>query len=420
MPSRYDSEDLRRVYRRLYRFTDYGIISPPVILQAHTRQSPTDIDYQPSRVQTTFTATAIDPDTTGNRYKLIVKCKESQFGFKNFTPTREENLYLPFVQKVIAFFAAQTGSTVKQIRCDGEYNTRRLQEFCDQNGIILKTTPRDETRSNPVAERDHRTSGKGHSYEDRCSLTTFLLAGNGDGRMGDSLLGMGTTVGVKERNANGDKQKVEEHRNVRFDHSIRGYTARITPQPWNTDTNVTEGEIHVPPTFSTNESKQISREERQISPQTDTNENDEMNDESSIVVVEHNTAPARNVARPLPPPPPLEQVARAEDTPVVQRNRNRTPTRSSARPIQFVDSKHLPHPKPKASRDIDGDVSARNIVDGKRGRRQTPEGTATHSYKLAIAEDDETQFAPQTVTAYGTKMSVCLQGYSESRKNSYE
>eukprot|EP00808_Paulinella_micropora_P013443 g10348.t1 len=144
-----------------------------------------------------------------------------------------------------------------------------------------------------------------------------------------------------------------------------------------------------------------------------------MNDDSSIVVVEHNTAPARNVARPLPPPPPLEQVARAEDTPVVPRNRNRTPTGSSARRMQFVDSKHVPLPKPKAPRDIDGDVDARNIVVGKRGRRHTPEGTATHSYRLVIAEDDEAQFAPQTDSSDGirdTRMSVCLQGYLESQK----
>eukprot|EP00808_Paulinella_micropora_P022722 g51544.t1 len=134
-----------------------------------------------------------------------------------------------------------------------------------------------------------------------------------------------------------------------------------------------------------------------------------MNDKSSIVIVEHNTAPARNVARPLPPPPPLEQVARAEDTPMVPRNRNRTSTRSSARRIQFVDSKHLPLPKPKAPRDIDGDVDARNIMVGKRGRRQTPEGTATHSYRLAIAEDDEAQFAPQTDSSDGLRYEdVCL------------
>eukprot|EP00808_Paulinella_micropora_P028185 g37255.t1 len=123
-------------------------------------------------------------------------------------------------------------------------------------------------------------------------------------------------VGVKEGDANGDKQKVEEHRNVRFDHSEWGYMARTAPQPWNIDANVTEGEIHNPPTFSTDESEQISREE----------------------------------PRPLPPPLSLEQVTRAEDTTVLPRNRIRTPTRSSARRIRFVDSKHLPPKTQSAQR----------------------------------------------------------------------
>eukprot|EP00808_Paulinella_micropora_P023470 g48433.t1 len=130
---------------------------------------------------------------------------------------------------------------------------------------------------------------------------------------------------------------------------------------------------------------------------------------SSIVVVEHDTAPTRNIARPLPPIPALERIARAEDTPVVLRSRNRPPSRSSVRRIRFVDAKHVPPPKPKAPRDIDGNVDERNIVRGKRDRKQTPANTSKHTYRLAVAEDDDTQFVSQTDTSDGLRYEdVCL------------
>eukprot|EP00808_Paulinella_micropora_P026985 g82219.t1 len=175
------------------------------------------------------------------------------------------------------------------------------------------------------------------------------------------------------------------------------------------DGSIEHGDMQVPSIFPTDRDEQISRENHEISRQTDTRKNDEVEDESSIVVVEHDTAPTRNIARPLPPIPALERIARAEDTPVVLRNRNRPPSRSSVRRIRFVDAKHVPPPKPKVPRDIDGNVDERNIVRGKRDRKQTPANTSTHAYRLAVAEDDDTQFVSQRDTNDGLRYEdVCL------------
>eukprot|EP00808_Paulinella_micropora_P029936 g68764.t1 len=141
--------------------------------------------------------------------------------------------------------------------------------------------------------------------------------------------------------------------------------------------------MQAPSIFPTDRDEQISRENHEISRQTDTRKNDEVEDESYIVVVEHDTAPTRNIARPLPPIPALERIARAEDTPVVLRSRNRPPSRSSVRRIRFVDAKHVAPPNPKPQ-----EISM---------------------VTLAVAEDDDTQFVSQTDTSDGLRYEdVCL------------
>eukprot|EP00808_Paulinella_micropora_P006495 g59118.t1 len=312
MPARYDREDLRKVYRRLYGFTDYGIVSPPTILHAYTRHSPIDIDYQPSRVHSTFTTTAIDPEPT----------------------VRGENDLK--MEHALAYRADAADATPHWIFPEGRAGVR-------------------------------------------ANVYTWTLVVHGHPHFGKKWRWQSGT----------NNPTTMEHQH---EHNT-GRNSRLID-------------------FSTNEEEQISREDRQIWQQTDTNEKDEVEDESPIVVIEQNVAPPHRVARPPPPPPPLpplEQVVRAEDTPVVLRNRNRPPSRRSVTRIQFVDSRHLPAPKPKAPRDIDGDVNARNIVTGRRVRRQTPENTATHSYKLAVAEDDDIQFASQPDTNDGLRYEdVCL------------
>jgi len=94
----------------------------------------------------------------GNYYKLIIK---ERYGFtcNAYSSTRESTGYLKRIIKTINFIETQTGRRVKQIQTDGEFTSRLLKEYCDFKGIVLKPSSRDEPTSNPVAERDHRTSG---------------------------------------------------------------------------------------------------------------------------------------------------------------------------------------------------------------------------------------------------------------------
>eukprot|EP00808_Paulinella_micropora_P030440 g42064.t1 len=83
----------------------------------------------------------------------------------------------------------------------------------------------------------------------------------------------------------------------------------------------------------------------------------------------------------------------------------------SARRIRFEEKTEVKSrpAKNKAPRDIEGNIDESNIVRGKRARRKTPTTASTHSYKLAIAEDDETQFAPQQGMDDGLRYEdVCL------------
>ena len=198
----------------------------------------------------------------------------------------------------------------------------------------MKTTPRDEPRSNPVAERDHRTSEvratamrldshlppsfwqEMEMAEWVIRLVTPLPIGKYKGktpyelalkrppprdflhpigclawvRLWESKKGMSMAVpGVLVRYNLFrrlyriymiDKQRVEEHRNVRFDHSVRGYTAQTSPQPWNIETALDEKLAQAPPTFSTDESDQNSREDRQISPKADNSKIEETDEDA--------------------------------------------------------------------------------------------------------------------------------------------
>eukprot|EP00808_Paulinella_micropora_P012132 g12516.t1 len=138
---------------------------------------------------------------------------------------------------------------------------------------------------------------------------------------------------------------------------------------------------------------------------------EETDEEFDVVVIEHDTGLSRPNTRPRARPPPLERLPK-EETPLVAQNRPvgvRSALRSSRR-IQFVinidnDVEH----KPKAPRDIEGNISDSNIVSGRRNRKPTAPNTQTHTYKLAVAEDDEEQFAAQEDENDGIRDSdVCL------------
>eukprot|EP00808_Paulinella_micropora_P001205 g66686.t1 len=290
-------------------------------MQAQVRQSASDLDYQPSRVHSTFTATAIDPDTTvwGEEEAMIETAVAYRVVETATVPTIvDSGCNRTLVHHTMPMSRVKTGKTVhlagitehtmenpvfddsraianfsvrptRALRSIGALELHRMlghagvREFCDRNGIILKTTPRDEPG---------------------LTLSQKEIIGQASGRTRHSTC------------------------------------------------------------------------------------------------TKHSTTTTTH----------LERIARAEDTPVVLRNRNRPPSRSSVRRIRFVDSKHVPPPKPKAPRDIDGNVDERNIVTGsKRDRKQTPANTSTHTYRLAVAEDCETQFVSQTDTNDGLRYEdVCL------------
>eukprot|EP00808_Paulinella_micropora_P030737 g50832.t1 len=104
---------------------------------------------------------------------------------------------------------------------------------------------------------------------------------------------------------------------------------------------MTQEENHDSSTFSTNEDGQISREDRQIWQQADTNEKDEVENHE-----DHLDGFSLNIVT--------------------------------------------------------------STVTGRRVRRQTP-NTSTHTYRLAVAEDDDIQFASQSDTSDGFRYEdVCL------------
>eukprot|EP00808_Paulinella_micropora_P024048 g1942.t1 len=99
LPARYDSRDLRNVYRRLYGFTDYGIVSPPTILASYTRSSGDEPDFQPSRVETTIEAKRHNKQWLTQRmhtHGLSWPMANSFFGGQ---------------QKAVAFFMVQANAT---------------------------------------------------------------------------------------------------------------------------------------------------------------------------------------------------------------------------------------------------------------------------------------------------------------------
>ena len=93
----------------------------------------------------------------GNKYILLVKEVKGRFSFKLYFPSREAQLYVPWVVRVFAFFVRQTGVSIKQIRCDGEFIAEIFVEYCNEKGIIIKHTTPGEPRSNSGAERDFQT-----------------------------------------------------------------------------------------------------------------------------------------------------------------------------------------------------------------------------------------------------------------------
>eukprot|EP00808_Paulinella_micropora_P003523 g33523.t1 len=161
-------------------------------------------------------------------------------------------------------------------------------------------------------------------------------------------------------------KKVEEHRNVRFNHSVRGYTASVNPQLWDEDAekgNQLEQTDTVSPLQKT---KQISREDRNIWPQVSAEKAEEAEGESTIVVVDDDSLPAQRVAGRQPPPPALER-AEIEVTPLVRAHGvSRPESLRSARRIRFEEKAEVKGrpAKNKAPRDIEGNIEHLVILRG--------------------------------------------------------
>eukprot|EP00808_Paulinella_micropora_P002139 g19064.t1 len=121
------------------------------------------------------------------------------------------------------------------------------------------------------------------------------------------------------------------------------------------------------------------------------NENSE---DSSIVIVEHNSSGDYDDVRRPAPMPGLEVAHEVERTPIRPKPQltSRIPVRRQGRAIRFPRT-GLPvihENKGKAPKDIEGNSSASNIVGGRRFRKQTPAGTPTHTYHMATTDETDT------------------------------
>eukprot|EP00808_Paulinella_micropora_P000372 g41230.t1 len=151
--------------------------------------------------------------------------------------------------------------------------------------------------------------------------------------------------------------------------------------------------------FPSKNSQQISRETHENSDGLKSVEGEkaeENEDESAIVVFDDDILSSQPRARPNALLPPLEPEPVEETPHIIASRGDRRQAFRSARRLKFEDQKENKSTrfvKPKAPKDIEGNIDSSNIVSGRRARKPTPATASTHTYRLAIAEDEETQFA---------------------------
>jgi len=94
----------------------------------------------------------------GKKYKFTIKCLASNFELDYYL--RHKNEFLPCFLKAIAFFERHTGSKVKFITCDQEYNLyKEFQVWLDESQVVLLEAPTGEKQAVAKVERSHQTNG---------------------------------------------------------------------------------------------------------------------------------------------------------------------------------------------------------------------------------------------------------------------
>eukprot|EP00808_Paulinella_micropora_P006789 g21671.t1 len=289
--------------------TQYQLPSRPTILEAPPATRPSN--YQLSRVQ-------------NKREQQAIALRASQ------TDTGAVADKVHQWQQVVAFFVAQTGRSVKQIRCDGEFATNKMQEFCTDNG-----------RKPPV----------GFLQPIGCLAWVRLWKSS----KGMSVAVPGVLVGYNlfrrlYRIHLVNERQIVEQRNARFNPVVRGYTASVGEYAW--DENSSFDDVQKQILRQPNEDFGANSAEFPYENSEATVKKDESFD-STIVVTEHDAA---NYREDNMPRNQRNQIPRLEAVP-------------EATPLQNA---------PKAPRDIEGNISSSNIVTGARNRRQTPANVSTH------------------------------------------
>eukprot|EP00808_Paulinella_micropora_P017592 g28801.t1 len=171
--------------------------------------------------------------------------------------------------------------------------------------------------------------------------------------------------------------KVVEQRNVRFNAMVRGYTANVEEYPWGGDEErqtVVRDDVG---TLGWKNATNLPGETENLPSDDSSTEamKNENSEDSSIVIVEHNSSGDYDDVRRPAPMPGLE-VAHEK-------------TGQSYR-IPRTDLPVIHENKGKAPKDIEGNITASNIVSGRRVRKQTPAGTPTHTYHMATTDETDT------------------------------
>eukprot|EP00808_Paulinella_micropora_P017356 g52908.t1 len=153
-------------------------------------------------------------------------------------------------------------------------------------------------------------------------------------------------------------RKIVEVQNVKFDESTRGIDANVNERPWSFD-----DPPRLQPVQSVEKVGQTSREYRDIL-QQETEQADE-----NLIGVDSNFD-----ASPVVSFAPLATTVPSA-------------THDTVHTVHFHPLNRSPLARPKAPRDIDGNVGGQNIVDGKRSRKPRPPHHSSHSVKLAYEDD---------------------------------
>eukprot|EP00808_Paulinella_micropora_P031026 g75247.t1 len=190
---------------------------------------------------------------------------------------------------------------------------------------------------------------------------------------------------INDASAPADNGTAKDKDFCKYAQSLEGYTAEVEEYPWGRDDEqqaVVQDDVG---TLGWENATNLPVETENLasddgSTEAMKNEND---GDSSIVILEHNSSNDFDGVRQPAPMPGLQIAHEIERTPIRPRPQitSRIPVRRQGRAIRFP-RPGLPvihESKGKAPKDIEGNISASNIVSGRRVRKQTPAGTPTHT-----------------------------------------